>query len=139
MGTTAYTKTRRDPLNYITTGMYVFTALSFLGLLKSSSFGASVYEIDAVIYLITMSLVAVLLNWYNKGRYEDNVKRSRDYIWLLFLQFAISFIGVCQALLQMRGMQERQFSPLESISFLLNVVVMYRFGCFAGDYLRTSG
>ena len=138
MGTSAYTKTRRDPLNYITTGMYVFTALSFLGLLKSSSFGASVYEIDAVIYLITMSLVAVLLNWYNKGRYEDNVKRSKDYIWLLFLQFAICAIGVCQALLQMRGRQNH-VGFLTITVFLLNVAVMYRFACFTGNYLRSSG
>ena len=63
---------RKAMIHLINGIMSVITVLSFVWMLRSSNFGLSRYEIDGVIYLITMSLVAVLLNWYNKGTLQTS-------------------------------------------------------------------
>ena len=123
-------------INVVTIAMYLVTAISFLALLQSSSFGASVYEIDDVLFLITMSLVAVLFNWYNKGRYNTQAKRSIDYNRLLLLQFCISAAGAAEALLLMRNQHETVVFLLTIIVRMLNILIMYSFACFTRNYIR---
>ena len=137
MGKIKKRQLRKAMIHLINGIMSVITVLSFVWMLRSSNFGLSRYEIDGVIYLITMSLIVILLGWYNQGRYAY-AKKSNDYIRLLLLHFALSAGGSWESILLMRGQYARWELALEIVVSALNIMVTCCFGRFAANYFRTS-
>lgn len=121
---------------WATLGMLLLTVILFLALVYLSGEADAVYEIDAIIYLITMILSVILLLWYNWGRYDTFQKRSRDYIVLMLCQYMASAAGAFRALIRMHGEHGRLVTLTTLLIYLFNIAVMYYFGRFVYNYME---
>ena len=121
---------------WATLGMFLLTVILFLALIYLSGEADAVYEIDAIIYLITMILSVILLLWYNWGRYDTFQKTSRDYIVLLLCQYLAAAAGAVRALIRMHGEHVRLVTLTTLAIYLLNIAVMYFFGRFVYNYME---
>ena len=99
--------------------------------------GTKLYSsLDTVIYLLTMLLLTILLNWFRKGNYSIGMEQGRIYAGLLFLDYCLALTGVIRAFLNSFEGQKASIYYCTIVAALISAGVLFLYGLYVQYYLK---